>query len=75
MAEIRLRTEEISLAQLLKWTRVVESGGQARNLIGQGMVEVNGIKEYRAGRRLVPGDWVRVKGGERMNLFLDRGEA
>ena len=75
MAKIGLRTETIGLAQLLKWAGMVDSGGQARVLISQGMVEVNGTKEYKAGRRLVPGDSVSVSGGEKMTLFLDRGEA
>jgi ribosome-associated protein len=51
---------EITLGQLLKLAGVAETGGHAKQLIGDGAVTVNGRKELRRGRKLVATDVVRV---------------
>ena len=53
----------IELAQFLKLQRVVDSGGEAKLLVQGGQVTVNGEVETRRGRKLQPGDVVRL--GER----------
>jgi ribosome-associated protein len=50
----------IKLDQFLKWQQVVQSGGQAKQLIQNGYVEVNGEMELRRGRKLFAGDVVAV---------------
>ncbi len=50
----------IKLDQFLKWQQVVQSGGQAKQLIQNGDVEVNGEMELRRGRKLFAGDVVSV---------------
>ncbi|TVR11214.1 MAG: RNA-binding S4 domain-containing protein [Phormidium sp. GEM2.Bin31] len=52
----------IKLDQFLKWVAVVSTGGEAKLLIQDGEVQVNGTVETRRGRKLVPGDVVRVRG-------------
>jgi ribosome-associated protein len=50
----------ITLGQFLKVASLASSGGEAKALIGRGSVCVNGETEQRRGRKLVPGDVVRV---------------
>lgn len=53
-------TEYIELAQLLKLMNLVETGGEAKTVIQDGLVSVNGQIEVRRGRKLRPGDRVRL---------------
>lgn len=57
---------EIRLGQLLKLAGVAESGAEARALLADGEVSVNGEVDLRRGRRLAVGDVVVVArpGGE-----------
>lgn len=48
----------IRLGQLLKLADVVDSGGEARELLESGAVSVNDEIESRRGRQLHPGDVV-----------------
>jgi len=50
----------IKLDQFLKWQQIAQTGGEAKLLIRNGYVEVNGELELRRGRKLFPGDEVRV---------------
>jgi ribosome-associated protein len=52
----------IKLDSFLKWRNLTESGGQAKLLIQNGEVRVNGKIETRRGRKLVNGDKVTFKG-------------
>jgi len=52
----------IKLDQFLKWQGIAQTGGEAKIIIKQGMVEVNGAEEIRRGRKLVTGDRVTVAG-------------
>jgi ribosome-associated protein len=53
---------KIKLDQFLKWSGVVQTGGEAKLLIQSGEVQVNGAIETRRGRKLVKGDRVVVMG-------------
>ncbi len=52
----------IKLDQFLKWQGIAQTGGEAKIIIKQGLVEVNGEEEIRRGRKLVTGDRVTVAG-------------
>lgn len=52
----------IKLDQFLKWVGVVQTGGEAKMLIQDGQVRVNGAIETRRGRRLAEGDRINVLG-------------
>jgi len=62
MREVRIRTEYITLGQLLKLTDCVGTGGQAKALLLSGAVRVNGEADARRGRKLYRGDRVSVEG-------------
>jgi ribosome-associated protein len=51
----------IKLDQFLKWQGVTGTGGQAKQLIQDGQVQVNGQVETRRGRKLVAGDQVTIE--------------
>lgn len=65
MHEVKISSEFIKLDQFLKWTGVAESGVDAKYLITEGMVKVNGEVEIRRGKKLYPGDTVEFEG----NIF------
>lgn len=54
--------QHIKLDQFLKWQGIAQTGGEAKIMIKQGMVEVNGAEEMRRGRKLVTGDRVTIAG-------------
>jgi ribosome-associated protein len=64
MREVGVRPPDIPLQALLKLAGLVETGGQAKQLIQAGVVRVNGAPELRRGRKLRPGDRVEVAGRE-----------
>jgi ribosome-associated protein len=59
---VAIRDASIRLGQLLKLADLVDDGGEARAVLAQGLVEVNGEVETRRGRQLVPGDVVTLAG-------------
>lgn len=59
---VEIDGEMIRLGQLLKLSGLAESGGDARELVTEGVVRVNGEVEMRRGRQLHRGDVVEVDG-------------
>lgn len=64
MEVIRLRDEYIKLVQALKAAGLVESGVEAKEVITEGLVTVNGETDTRRGRKLYAGDMVLFDGEE-----------
>jgi ribosome-associated protein len=60
--DVPVRDDAIRLGQFLKLANLVESGGEAKPLIADGAVTVNGEVETRRGRQLAHGDVVSVGG-------------
>lgn len=58
METIKLREEYIKLGQALKAAGMVGSGVDAKMVIQDGLVRVNGQVEYQRGKKLVDGDIV-----------------
>jgi ribosome-associated protein len=58
--ELAIRGETIRLGQLLKLAGIIDSGSDAKALLASASVTVNGEREARRGRKLRPGDLVRV---------------
>lgn len=52
----------IRLGQFLKYADLIETGGEAKGVIADGLVAVNGEIEFRRGRQLHDGDIVDVGG-------------
>lgn len=64
MEIIKLREEFIKLGQALKAANLVSSGVEAKDVILDGMVKVNGVTEYQRGKKLRAGDTVSFNGEE-----------
>ena len=54
----QLRDEFITLQNLLKAENLVATGGEAKYVIVDGLVSVNGEPESRRGKKIRPGDVV-----------------
>jgi len=66
MNTISIKTEYIKLDQFLKWADLVPTGTEAKILINNGLVKVNGITETRRGKKLKKEDTIEVDG----NIFI-----
>ena len=65
---IAIVTASISLDKFLKWAGIAETGGNAKYLIQNELVSVNGQAEKKRSRVLFDGDRVCVSG----NCYLVR---
>jgi ribosome-associated protein len=61
---IKLRDEHIKLGQALKAAGLVDSGAEAKEVIVEGSVRVNGETDTRRGRKLYAGDIITFNGEE-----------
>ena len=64
MHEIEISTDTIRLGQFLKLANLVDSGSDAKFLLAEGELSVNGEAETRRGRQLRSGDVVEYDGIE-----------
>ena len=64
MENLKIKTEYITLQQLLKIEDIISSGGEAKYFLSNNEVYVNGELENRRGRKLYPNDIVKVSGKE-----------
>lgn len=64
MNVIKLREEFIKLGQALKAAGLVQSGVEAKEVIQNGLVTVNGEVDTRRGKKLYAGDVVGFNGEE-----------
>ena len=62
--QLRAGEDFIRLGQVLKATGMAESGAEAKEIIQDGLVCVNGETETRRGRKLHKGDVVSYDGKE-----------
>lgn len=64
--------EFIKLDSFLKAVNEAASGGEAKIMVAEGFVSVNGEIELRRGRKLRPGDFVEIEG---RRYTVEQGEA
>ena len=64
MVEIKLRDEFIKLGQALKAANLVQEGVEAKFVIQDGLVTVNGEVDTRRGKKLYDGDVISYQGEE-----------
>ena len=62
--EFYLKDDFIKLGQLLKATSLVENGADAKFIIQNGEVKLNGVVETQRGKKIVVGDIVKYKDKE-----------
>lgn len=61
MIEVKIETEYIKLDQFLKYQGIVSTGGEAKSLIQEGSIIVNGNVEFARGKKLKPGDRIEFE--------------
>ena len=62
--EVEIRDDSIKLGQFLKLANLAETGGEAKNLIAEGQIRVNGEVDTRRGKVLCEGEVVTAPAGE-----------
>lgn len=62
MEEIFIKDEFIKLGQVLKLAGLASSGVEAKFMIEDGLVSVNGETELRRGKKIRPGDTISMEG-------------
>lgn len=67
---IKLTTEFIKLDALLKVAGVADSGGQAKHLIQEGLVRVNGELATQRGKKIRQGDAVEVASDPKARILV-----
>ena len=64
MREIIISNEPIELYKILKLENMVDSGGEAKHVISEGQVIVNGKVETRKRKKIFSGDVVEFGGNK-----------
>jgi ribosome-associated protein len=68
MSSLQLHGEFITLAQAVKASGCADTGGQAKYLVREGQVTLNGVVETQPGRKLRAGDHFRVQDGAEITV-------
>jgi len=69
MREVEINEEPVELYKILKFEGMVPSGGEAKSVIDEGMVKVNGIVETRKRKKILSGDTIEFA-GEKIEIKL-----
>ena len=69
MREVQITKEPVELYKLLKFESMVTSGGEAKHVIADGQVSVNGQVELQKRKKIVSGDIV-VFGEEKVLITV-----
>ena len=64
MEKVEIKTDFIKLDSLLKFAGLTGTGGEAKYVISEGMVKVNGEVRTLRGKKIRPGDRVEFAGTE-----------
>ena len=70
MTQAFINKEPVELFKLLKFEGLVASGGEAKAVIAEGLVIVNGGVETRKRKKILAGDVVEFN-GEQLRVVLD----
>ena len=69
MREVEVTKEPVELYKILKFVGMVSSGGEAKSVIAEGQVSVNGKKETRKRNKIFSGDIIEF-GNEKIRILL-----
>lgn len=69
MNKIELQKEPVELYKILKFEALVASGGEAKLVISEGLVKVNGDVETRKRKKIMSGDTIEFAGE---TFYLER---
>ena len=69
MRTVIISVEPVELFKILKFEGLVSSGGEAKLVIGNGLVSVNGAVETRKRKKIVSGDIIEF-GSDKLQIGL-----
>ena len=69
---VKINTAPVELFKILKFENIASSGGEAKFMIADGLVEVNGKIETRKRKKIYPGDTIQT-GGLVLEIQLQEG--
>jgi ribosome-associated protein len=72
MKEVEITQEPIELYKLIKFEGMAASGGEAKSVIAEGLVTVNGVVETQKRKKIVTGNIIEL-GGEKIQVRLIQG--
>ena len=61
MKEIKIETEFIKLDQFLKYASIVQTGGEAKMMIQDEMIKLNGEVVIQRGKKIRKGDIIEIE--------------
>ena len=70
MEKIQIETEFIKLDQFLKWAGIAQTGGDAKLIVAEGLVKVNGEICTMRGKKLRIGDVVEIESNEEIKFEI-----
>ena len=71
MKEIEITKEPVELYKILKFEGIVSSGGEAKAVIDDGQVLVNGEVETRKRKKIIAGDIIEFM-NEKFKIVLNK---
>ncbi len=69
MKDVELTKEPVELYKILKFEGMVTSGGEAKTVIADGQVTVNGVIETQKRKKIMSGDVIEY-GAEKIRLHF-----
>lgn len=75
MRDVEIHSEPIELYKLLKFEGLASSGGEAKLVISDGLVRLNGTVEIQKRKKILGGDIVEFAGEQIRVVVSDRAES
>ncbi|MDB9751728.1 RNA-binding S4 domain-containing protein [Gammaproteobacteria bacterium] len=69
MKDVKLKKEPVELYKILKFEGMATSGGEAKTVIADGKVSVNGIIETQKSKKIMSGDVIEYN-AEKIRLHF-----
>ena len=69
MRDVEMLREPLELFKILKFEGMASSGGEAKSVIDQGLVLLNGVVEMQKRKKIVSGDIIEFN-GEKIRMCL-----
>jgi ribosome-associated protein len=69
MKEVAIWSEYITLGQLIKMLNYVGSGAEVKAYLADHVCEINGEPDQRRGRKIRPGDKVKMPDGAEIEII------
>jgi S4 domain protein YaaA len=61
MVDVKITSEYITLGQFLKFVSIIGNGSEAKIYLASNIVYINDVEDARRGRKIYPGDVVKVE--------------